>query len=128
MRRHSGAPTRRVGAFLSTLAVVALILAGCSSSGSGSAASPVATTTVDLPQSYKFAPASIVVSKGATVTWTNHDNFSHSVQFLDGGLPGDPLVMQPGQTVTFTFDKDGTFNYQCHFHPQNMKGTVTVSG
>ena len=127
MRSGSGAPTRRVGALISSVALVALVLAGCSSSGGG-AASPVATTTVDLPQSYKFAPASIVVSTGATVTWTNHDNFSHSVQFLDGGLPGDPLVMQPGQTVTFTFDKTGTFNYQCHFHPQNMKGTVTVSG
>jgi plastocyanin len=127
MRSSSGAPTRRVGALLSILALITLVLAGCGSSGAG-AASPVATTTVDLPQSYKFAPASIVVSTGATVTWTNHDNFSHSVQFLDGGLPGDPLVMQPGQTVTFTFDKAGTFNYQCHFHPQNMKGTVTVSG
>ena len=127
MSSGSNAPTRRVGAFLSSVALLALVLAGCSSSG-GAAASPVATTTVDLPQSYKFAPAAIVVTRGATVTWTNHDNFSHSVQFLDGGLPGDPLVMQPGQTVTFTFDKAGTFNYQCHFHPQNMKGSVTVSG
>lgn len=121
------APARRAGAALAAVALVALILTGCSSS-SGGAASPVATTTVDLPQSYKFAPASIVVTKGSKVTWTNHDNFSHSVQFLDGGLSGDPLVMQPGQTVTFTFDKPGTFNYQCHFHPQNMKGSVTVTG
>jgi plastocyanin len=87
----------------------------------------VATTSVDLPASYRFAPASIVVAKGTTVTWTNDDHFTHSVQFLDGGLSTDPLVMEPGQTATFTFDRAGTFSYQCHFHPQNMKGTVTVS-
>src|SRR5688572_33417198 len=45
---------------------------------------PVATTQVDLPRSYKFAPEDIVVSAGATVTWTNNDNFTHSVRLLDG--------------------------------------------
>jgi plastocyanin len=30
--------------------------------------------------------------------------------------------------VTFTFDHAGTFHYQCHFHPQNMQGSVTVAG
>ena len=69
----------------------------------GANASPVATTTVDLPKSYKFAPAAIGVQTGATVTWTNNDNFSHSVAFLDGGLPASPMVMNPGQSVTFTF-------------------------
>jgi plastocyanin len=37
------------------------------------------------------------------------------------------MVMQPGQTVTFTFSRAGTFTYECHFHPQNMKGTVSVA-
>ncbi len=112
---------------LAAVAALGLILAACSGSG-GAGGSPVATTTVDLPQSYKFAPSAITVANGATVTWTNHDNFTHSVQFLDGGLPGDPRVMKPGETVTFTFDKAGTFSYQCSFHPQNMKGSVTVTG
>jgi plastocyanin len=104
----------------------ATLLFGCAAGG-GAGASPVSTTSVDLPASYRFAPTAIVVAKGATVTWTNHDHFSHSVQFLDGGLPADPLVMEPGQAATFTFDKAGTFSYQCHFHPQNMKGSVTVN-
>ena len=45
----------------------------------------------------------------------------------DGGLPPDPLVMDPGQTVTFTFEAPGTYRYQCHLHPQNMTGSVTVA-
>jgi len=120
-------PARRAAAVIAAAALGLLLLGGCSSS-SGANASPIATTTVDLPKSYKFAPTAIAVQTGATVTWTNHDNFSHSVAFLDGGLPSQPLVMEPGQSVTFTFDHAGTFHYQCHFHPQNMNGTVTVSG
>jgi plastocyanin len=34
--------------------------------------------------------------------------------------------MEPGQTATVSFPAAGTFHYQCHLHPQNMKGTVTV--
>jgi plastocyanin len=61
------------------------------------------------------------------VTWTNDDNFTHSVQFKDGGLPTDPLVMQPGDHQAFTFTTPGTYHYQCSFHPQNMQGTVVVT-
>jgi plastocyanin len=118
--------TRGPAALLAAV-LAATFLVGCTTAGNGTPASPVATTSVDLPASYRFAPASIVVAKGTTVTWTNDDHFTHSVQFLDGGLSTDPLVMEPGQTATFTFDRAGTFSYQCHFHPQNMKGTVTVS-
>jgi plastocyanin len=122
LRRHpSGA-----GAAL-LLAVLALAAVGCSATNGAADASPVATTKVDLPKSYKFAPAAITVTAGSTVTWTNDDNFTHSVQFLDRGLPSDPHLMQPGQTTTFTFAKPGTYHYQCSLHPQNMKGTVTVS-
>jgi len=108
-------------------AVVALIavVGGCAAGSTDS--SPVATSTVDLPPSYKFVPAAIVVASGTTVTWTNHDNFSHSVQFLDGGLPDTPFMMDPGASATFRFERAGVYHYQCHLHPQNMKGTVTVN-
>lgn len=110
----------------------ALALSACSTSGaSGSpgtgAGEPVATSTVNLPPSYRFAPETIVVPAGTTVTWTNNDNFSHSVQFLDGGLPTEPLLMQPGASATFSFAAPGTYRYLCHLHPQDMRGTVTVT-
>jgi plastocyanin len=101
-----------------------VLLGGCAASSAES--SPTATSRVDLPPSYKFEPASIVVATGTTVTWTNNDHFTHSVQFLDGGLPSDPLVMDPGAIATYLFDKAGVYHYQCHLHPQNMQGTVTV--
>lgn len=110
---------------------LATVLVACGPSGSagsgGPAGEPVATSTVDLPPSYRFAPQDISVATGTTVTWSNHDNFTHSVQFLDGGLPTEPLSMQPGASATFTFDAPGTYRYQCHLHPQHMRGTVTVT-
>jgi plastocyanin len=72
-------------------------------------------------------PADITVAAGTTVSWTNNDHFTHSVQFLDGGLPTQPLLMDPGKGVTFTFPNAGTFHYQCSLHPQNMKGSVVVT-
>jgi plastocyanin len=108
--------------------LAALVVAGCSGSGAGSAgSSPAATNKVDLPASYKFAPADITVPVGTTVTWTNHDHFSHTVQFLDGGLPTKPMAMDPDASATFTFSAPGFIHYQCSLHPQNMKGTVLVT-
>ncbi len=121
----------RMAAIAGPLAIAAaIVLAGCSgtgSSGGGTAASPVATSTIDLPPSYKFVPAAITVSAGTSVTWTNHDNFTHNVTFKDGGLPSDEHVLKPGETYSFTFATAGTYHFQCTFHPQQMQGTVVVT-
>ena len=106
-----------------SLLALALLLVGCGGEASGA---PVATNRVDLPPSYLFSPANISVKAGTTVTWTNHDNFTHSVRIpaQNGKVVG---TMHPGQSVTFTFSSAGTYKYDCSFHPQNMKGTVVVT-
>ena len=109
---------------LMLLAVVAaLVLGGCGGGPGGADASPVATTSVDLPPSYRFAPATITVPAGSTVTWTNHDNFTHNVDFEDT----EALPMSPGETASRTFDTPGLFPYLCSLHPKDMKGSVLVS-
>lgn len=102
------------------LLLVAL-LAGCSGEEAATPSS-VATTSVDLPKSYRFEPAAIEVEVGATVTWTNHDEFTHNVAF-DGDAP---LAMKPGESVTRAFPTAGTFPYTCSLHPSEMKGRVAV--
>jgi plastocyanin len=110
--------------FLAAVVGLLGLLGGCAAKPAEG--SPVAISAVDLPPSYLFVPTAIAVTAGTTVTWTNRDHFTHSVQFLDGGLPPAPLVMEPSASARFAFDMPGLYHYQCHLHPQNMQGTVTV--
>ncbi|MBI3979075.1 MAG: cupredoxin domain-containing protein [Chloroflexi bacterium] len=103
-------------------ALVALaVLSGCA--GRAASAEPVRTSHVDLPPSYVFAPAAVAVPAGTTVTWTNNDHFSHSVQVAGGQVH----AMRPGETVSVVFDRPGEYEYLCTYHPQNMKGKVVVT-
>lgn len=74
---------------------------------------------------FAFGPASLTVSRGATVTWTNTDTFDHTVVASDQAFRSDNI----GQGVTFeqTFDTAGEFTYVCGIHP-SMKGTIIVTG
>jgi plastocyanin len=101
-----------------------LTLAGCSGS-KGEESNRVATNQVDLPKSYMFRPSDITVEKGTTVTWTNNDQFTHSVRLLDGEKGNK--VMKPGEKAEYQFKEPGLYHYDCSFHPQNMKGTVQVT-
>jgi plastocyanin len=98
------------------------LLTGCESSASANS-SPVKTDRVNLPPSYRFDPTVIQVAAGTTVTWTNNDNFTHSVE-VEGQAEHD---MKPGESASITFDKPGEYSYICTFHPQNMKGKVIVT-
>jgi len=105
------------------LPVIVLALAGCGA-GTATPPVPVPTTMVDLPTSYRFAPAAITVQAGATVTWTNRDNFTHNVT-----IEGEPaLTMAPGEAVSYTFATTGLYAYVCSLHPKDMQGSVLVTG
>lgn len=101
----------------------ALLVAACSQGATPAA--PVATNQVDLPRSYRFAPEDITVQAGTTVTWTNNDNFTHSVRLLDSG---EVQMMKPGESVSLTFATPGLFRYDCSLHPKDMHGSVLVGG
>jgi plastocyanin len=107
------------------LVVACLLLAGCAprSSATTSAAAPQ-TNVVDMPPSYKFEPAHITVKAGSTVTWTNHDNFTHSV-LIDG--TSDVRMVKPGESTQIAFGTPGEYHYICTLHTQNMQGSVTVT-
>jgi plastocyanin len=110
---------------LPALAALALaLLLGACSAGTTPSPSPVATSSVDLPKSYRFVPEAIAVPVGTTVTWANHDDFTHNVAFEDA----EPLTMVPGATTSHTFTTPGAFPYRCSLHPNDMQGSVLVTG
>jgi plastocyanin len=97
------------------------------SAGPGSATgSPAAVAgdqvTID---NFAFAPATLTVKAGGTVTWTNKDEEPHTVAATDGSFhsPG----MGTGATFSHTFPTAGKFDYVCSIHP-SMHGTVVVTG
>ena len=88
------------------------------SSGGGAGGTQV------VMEGIKFNPASVTVSAGDTVTWTNDDSVGHDVTG-DGFKSGDPGALQNGDTFEHTFDKAGTFDYVCTVHP-GMEASVKV--
>jgi plastocyanin len=101
------------------LVVLAAALSGC---GGSDDSTPVATNQVTMVKSYRFDPKVIEVKAGSTVTWTNDDNFTHTVQ-VDG--QADHQV-DKGKSVSIRFDKPGTYHYVCRLHRHDMDGTVIV--
>jgi plastocyanin len=101
------------------LAVVAAVLAGCGAAGTST---PVATDHVQMAKSYRFDPKAIEIKAGDSVTWTNNDNFTHTVKVEDGP---DHKVGR-GDSVTITFEKPGTYHYVCTLHSHDMHGQVIV--
>jgi plastocyanin len=120
-------------AVLPLAVVLAGLMSACSSGSSGASdkapfslpGPAVATDRVNLPKSYKFDPPVITVKPGTTVTWTNHDDFPHTVQLLSGTDTGSH-DLGIGKTVTITFNRPGTVYYHCSLHPAQMKGEVIV--
>jgi LPXTG-motif cell wall-anchored protein len=70
-----------------------------------------------------FAPPSITIQVGGTVTWSNDGQVAHTVTANSGSF--DSGNLNPGQSFGHTFSQPGTFAYYCQYH-QGMKGSVTV--
>jgi plastocyanin len=134
-------------------AIAALALAGCGSDDNGSsgggygapattetggAVKPTTTPASEAPpanaatkavdvkiSNFKFAPASVAVTAGGTITWTNEDSAQHTATDDKSTPPFDTGTLDQGDSKKVTFKKAGTYPYICTFHPF-MKGTVVV--
>lgn len=73
---------------------------------------------------FSYAPQSIKVSAGTTVTWTNNDQTLHTVTAEDGSF--DSGVLGQGATYKRAFEQPGTYPYRCTLHPQ-MQGIIEVT-
>jgi plastocyanin len=102
-------------------------MAGMDMSAPPTAASdkPVGGNAVAI-KNFAFAPASLSVTAGTTVTWTNQDSDAHTVTSAGTGGPLGSKALNTGDTFRFTFTKAGTYRYLCTIHPF-MTATVTVT-
>jgi plastocyanin len=143
---------RRI-AVLATLCGIILVGAACSSSSKGSgstattAAAPTTTaasaapTTTAAKSSAASAGSTTLVAQGisfnttkldfkvgqkVTVTVQNKDSVEHNFTFKAAKASKD---VEAGETAkaTFTVPAAGTYEFHCKYHPNQMKGTVTVT-
>ena len=76
-------------------------------------------------EGFAFAPGTVKVKAGDTITWTNDDAAPHTVTAKSGG-DVDSGTLAQGATFEFTAEKAGTIAYFCEIHP-SMTGTIEVS-
>lgn len=103
----------------------AVLLLGCGEdepSGAAGDTSGGTSQSVEIVE-FRFEPDELMVSPGTTVTWTNSDDFAHTVTGTEGMFDSDDI--EAGGTFEHTFEAAGTFTYFCDIH-NYMKATVVV--
>jgi len=80
-------------------------------------------STIVMAKDFMFAPTSLTVAAGSTVTWTNRDDEPHSVVSESGLFRSGAL--DTNESFSFRFEKPGTYRYTCSIHPR-MVGTIVV--
>ena len=77
---------------------------------------PQLNALVDVADGQCTVHPRIVVNVGTNVHWNNNGNIDSAIQFGPGVLPElgtELLKMAPGESISYSFDEPGTFNYQC---------------
>ncbi|MBI5959552.1 MAG: c-type cytochrome [Chloroflexi bacterium] len=114
-----------LGSVLLLLAALILGLngAGVSAQDSTPAAPSPATEVTITIANQTFAPHTVIVATGATITWKNEDTVNHVVHSHEGWF--DSGQVASGESFVWQADQPGTFRYGCSIHPQ-MEGVIVV--
>ena len=115
--------TRNAVTFLIMALLAALWISGCSDDKSTSSNPPPPPGNRVSITGSSFSPASLTISVGDTVTWTNNDAVAHTSTSNTGVWNSGTLTN--GQSYSFVFGSTGSFPYHCTFHP-TMTGTIIV--
>jgi plastocyanin len=119
---------RRWIAIGSALLTLTLMSAACGGGddGSGDGGGDGGTADVTLTvKDFAFDPATLEVAAGEhTLTITNTGSHEHSFTLDDDSVSQD---VEPGGSATVTFDATETIGFHCKYHPDQMKGTLTVA-
>ncbi len=117
---------------LQTIARRALAFAGggalflCAASGMAQQAAPAQIVPAQIViDNFAFAPVTLTVAAGTTVTWLNKDEEPHTVMSADPQLSFKSPALDTNDKFTFVFAKPGTYKYFCTIH-SHMVGTVVV--
>jgi plastocyanin len=104
--------------------VLAVLVAGCGSSGDGGKTEVLKPGDTIGMKSLHFKPAHVQVPVGQKITWRNDESVGHDVKAASGASFASETFTKD-KTFTWTPDKVGTVKYECTLHP-GMDGTIDV--
>ena len=115
----------KLGAAAGIAAALCLLAAcgGAGTTGSASSSAVPSGTSVSIIN-FTFSPATMHAKVGDKITWTNHDQSTHTSTAVQGEW--DTGDIAPGAAATITLTKAGTFQYRCSIH-QYITGTLEVT-
>ncbi|HEX5013203.1 MAG TPA: plastocyanin/azurin family copper-binding protein [Candidatus Limnocylindrales bacterium] len=125
---------RKIALFLSTIS--AALLFGWAAAGSALAGDPCFHST-DRPAPSAgarvaiaigdcvFSPTVTSVPVGTLVTWTNTSFQAHEIVGSNLTWGAHDKLLDPGDSMGWSFDKPGVYGYSCMLHP-GMTGAIVV--
>ena len=111
----------RVAGLAMTVMIAVLLFAGSPSVAAND--QPSAANAEVKIDNFSFAPGTLTVAVGTTVTWTNRDDIPHTVVSTDGVFKSK--VRDTDEKFSYTFSTAGTYPYYCSVHPK-MTGKIVV--
>lgn len=114
---------------LSLIAVLAFAGLACSSDDTPSSVQsspPQADGSTVTVAGIQFAPATLNVAVGTTVTWKWDGTVPHNVVANDASFTSGEIANE--DTFEHAFETAGTFGYVCEIHKSTgMTGTIVVA-
>ncbi len=104
---------------------LALATAACALATAGFAFAGLAANKTVSIKSTGFAPKTVTIAGGDTVTWKNVDTVNHQVVANNGAFASGQI--RPNRIYAKRIDTPGTYGYHDALHPA-LKGTVKVTG
>jgi plastocyanin len=122
---NSASRRRRIGLVLGAVGMTALLAAALpelTAAGQAVVAAAASPATVDI-DNFSFAPATLTVTAGTTVTWKNEDDSPHRIGDKNGTFKS--AALDTDDTFSHTFSAPGEYPYICTIHPY-MVGKIIV--
>ena len=114
---------RRITPLLGVVGVASLLAVAVpklTAAGEAAVAASPAAVKID---NFAFAPATLTVTAGTTVTWKNEDDSPHRIGDKNGTFKS--AALDTDATFSHTFAAPGEYPYICTIHPY-MAGKIIV--
>ena len=116
---------RRIALLLGAVGVASLLAAALpelTAAGEAAVTAAASPATVNI-DNFAFAPATLTVTAGTTVTWKNEDDSPHRIGDKNGTFKS--AALDTDDSFSHTFAAPGEYPYICTIHPY-MVGKIIV--